>query len=284
MSVQKIERAIIVSVGSRAALVAIAVANWDKASWAFQQWSRSGALQADIMAGAIEGSLVIFTYMLAQRLIANAKKLKSDPTRPTKTLWFFVGFLSFLSAFCNGLYFVHFGIIANPLGNVMASMVTGAVLGLAAPLLAGGIAYLQGEEAESEISAEEAKKRREEENRRRRENRRLKKQAETSSEVQLKKSAEVSPKSVEVSMSEAEGSLEYGDLSELMRGHLEKTVQVYSQNQDADLKILAEALGVGVPRASEIRALAVELRLLKRLTRREYSPNGSESSVLASTE
>lgn len=162
MDLPRIEKTVIITIGTRADLIAIALANWDKASWAFEQWSESGGLQADVMAGCIEGALVIFTYMLAQRLIVNTKKLKSDPTQPTRVLWFFVCFLSLLSAFCNSLYFAHFGVVSNPLGNVTASAVAGIVLGLAAPLLAGGIAYLQGEETATEILMKEVEEKRKE--------------------------------------------------------------------------------------------------------------------------
>ena len=171
MDLQKTERTIIITIGTRLDLAAIAIANWDKAVWTFEQWSQVADWQADVMAGAIEGALVIFTYMLAQRLMTNARRLKSDPEQPTRTLWAFVIFLSLLSAFCNGLYFTHFGILANPLGNVLASMIAGVVLGAAAPLLAGGIAYLQGEEAAVEIATKEAEEKREDINKRRREKR-----------------------------------------------------------------------------------------------------------------
>jgi hypothetical protein len=171
MTYQEAERFIIVTIGSRLALIAIAIANWDKAAWAFQQWSKADVKQSGIMAGAVEGALVIFTYMLAQRLQANVRRLKSDPEQPTRILWAFVIFLSFLSAFCNGLYFSHFGNLANPLGHASANIIAGIILGVAAPILAGGFAYLQGEEVGVEISLREARKQREERNKRRREGR-----------------------------------------------------------------------------------------------------------------
>ena len=93
MDLPKIEKTIIITIGTRLDLIAIAVANWDKASWAFEQWSEVGKWQANLMAGCIEGALVIFTYMLAQRLIANAKRLKSDPEQPTRILWSCVVFI-----------------------------------------------------------------------------------------------------------------------------------------------------------------------------------------------
>lgn len=175
MNLQKIERTVIVTVGSRLTLIAIAIANLEKASWSFGRWSESAAWQSNLMAGCIEGALVIFTYMLAQRLISNAKKLKSDPEQPTKILWSFVIFLSLLSAFCNSMYFVHFGRLADPLDNIWWSTAAGIILGIAAPVLAGGIAYLQGEGAATDIAISEAKERREDENKRRRERREAKK-------------------------------------------------------------------------------------------------------------
>jgi uncharacterized membrane protein len=277
MNPQRIERTIVVTIGSRLALVAIAVANWDKASWAFQQWSRSGALQADIMAGAIEAALVIFTYMLAQRLQANARRLKSDPARPTKTLWVFVAFLSFLSAFCNGLYFVHFGKLADPLGNVLASIIAGIILGLAAPLLAGGIAYLQGEETATEISLEEAEERRRLRNEKRRERRKLRKQ-------QAEDSVKSRRNSGEISEEPTEDSVQIGDLTEKTRDQLVKTVKVYAENPTASLGDLAEVLGVGTSRASEIRSTAERFRLLERVSAREFSPNGGEISAVISVD
>ena len=175
MNLQKIERTAIVTIGARLTLVGIAVANWDKAAWAFEQWSETATWQAGVMAGCIEGALVIFTYMLAQRLIANAKKMKSDPEQPTKILWSFVAFLSLLSAFCNAMYFVHFGRLADPLDNIWWSTFAGIVLGIAAPILAGGIAYLQGEEAATGIAVREAEEKRRLRNEERRERRKAKK-------------------------------------------------------------------------------------------------------------
>jgi len=176
MNLQKVERTVIVTVGTRITLVGIAISNWDKASWSFARWSKTAAWQSNLMAGCIEGALVIFTYMLAQRLISNAKKLKSDPEQPTKILWSFVIFLSLLSAFCNAMYFVHFGRLANPLDNIWWSTAAGIILGIAAPVLAGGSAYLQGEEAATGIAVREAEEKREDVNRRRREKREAKKE------------------------------------------------------------------------------------------------------------
>lgn len=177
MNLQKIERTVIVTVGARLTLVGIAVANWDKASWSFGRWSETAAWQSNLMAGCIESALVIFTYMLAQRLISNAKRMKSDPEQPTKILWSFVTLLSLLSAFCNAMYFVHFGRLADPLDNIWWSTFAGIVLGIAAPILAGGIAYLQGEEAATDIAVREAKEKREQQNKERRERREAKKVA-----------------------------------------------------------------------------------------------------------
>lgn len=176
MNLQKIERTVIVTIGSRLTLVGIASANFSKAAWSFEKWSESAAWQSNLMAGCIEGALVIFTYMLSQRLISNAKRLRSDPEQPTKILWSFVIFLSLLSAFCNAMYFVHFGRLADPLDNIWWSTAAGIVLGIAAPVLAGGIAYLQGEEAATGIAVREAEEKREDANKKRREKREAKKE------------------------------------------------------------------------------------------------------------
>ena len=175
MNLQKIERTVIITVGSRLTLVGIASANFSKAAWSFEKWSEAAAWQSNLMAGCIEGALVIFTYMLSQRLISNAKRLKSDPEQPTKILWSFVALLSLLSAFCNAMYFVHFGRLADPLDNIWWSTFAGIVLGIAAPILAGGIAYLQGEEAATGIAVREAEEKRRLRNEERRERRKAKK-------------------------------------------------------------------------------------------------------------
>jgi hypothetical protein len=69
-------------------------------------------------------------------------------------------------------------------------------------------------------------------------------------------------------------------LSEKTRDQLARTVKVYAENPIASLGDLAEILGVGTSRASEIRSTAVKLRLLEKVSAREFSPNGGETSAV----
>lgn len=173
---QKLEKLVLVDIGSRLILALVAVSNWDKVAWTFGEWSASSAWSAEWVAAAIEGALVIFSYMLTQRLVANSRRRKSEPEQPVAALWAVVVLVVGVSALCNSLYFVAHGnslVLTTVLPGGYVRPGFAVVLGFSVPFLAGAIAYMTGEDAAVQAARARAEKERTERLQRRRINARM---------------------------------------------------------------------------------------------------------------
>ena len=176
------ERLILVDLGSRAVLLLIAAGNADKAAWALAQFSGPDAwLTAWALAAALEVALIGFFFRLTAALTYNAQRRKTDPERRTGGLWTAVAAFGSVSAACNAYYFTCHGLERHALGGAPWAIVAGVLLGAAAPLLAGAVAYVTGQEAADEAAIRAAAAERERlnaERRAERERRKAEQQAE----------------------------------------------------------------------------------------------------------
>jgi len=134
---RRAERVLIIELASRLALYALLIANGVKAWHVLVVWI--DPTTALLLAGGIETILMVSTQIITDRRVYNATKTrKSDPDKPVNAVIVSAAaFFGVLSAIANTTYFLDSG----------AGWFYGLAFGVAAPLAAGFVAYLVGDEA-----------------------------------------------------------------------------------------------------------------------------------------